>query len=254
MLDELYQDISVRHFGAVLPAIPVLWEPDLARVGTLATPAFRLEGMFGHIGQHAAILLNPSLQGDKQALERALCHEMVHAYLYTAGDGTTGHGPAFQSVLRRLSAEAAFQGMPASDDERASLRRWLDAESARIGGERREMDSVGGDIERERHAVERALAKFNAGLTAPIVPGESGPSAADASALNARREAYNLRATSLNERLARDKADLAHFNDEVARYNLMLVYPDGVDGGDSGRPANAAVLPGASEAPGTSRQ
>ena len=32
-----------------------------------------------------------------------------------------------------------------------------------------------------------------------------------------------------HERLARDREDLAHFNAEVIRYNLMMSYPDGLD-------------------------
>src|SRR4029453_10098682 len=105
-----------------LSAMPVLWEPGLDRVGQLAAQAFTLEGMFGHVAKQSLILLNPNLQADQRALARALSHEMVHAYLFTTGDTTTNHGPAFQTVLQRLSSEGAFEGILASDQERESLR------------------------------------------------------------------------------------------------------------------------------------
>jgi hypothetical protein len=33
----------------------------------------------------------------------------------------------------------------------------------------------------------------------------------------------------INARVERGREALAHFNREVARYNLMAVYPDGID-------------------------
>jgi hypothetical protein len=164
------------------------------------------------------ILLNPGLQRDAAATTRALCHEMVHAYLYSTGDVNENHGPPFQVVLRRLAAEGAFEGTPATDDERANLRAWLDAESARLDAERDEMDREGREIDQERAAIQQATA------AAATQPGGGDPGE-----LTARRDAYNARATAANDRLERDRADLAHFNAEVTRYNLMLVYPDGLD-------------------------
>ncbi len=220
----LYQEVNAGYFASGLPAMPVMWEAGLARVGDLAAQKYTLEGMFGHIGSKTAILLNPDLQNDDAALRRALCHEMVHAYLYTTGDHGPEHGPTFQTVLKRLSQQGAFEGIVSTEEDRAQLRTWLDEESKRIDDERKFMDEIGADLENERAAVEQALKDVNdrkagAGSVAPDALAD----------VNARLEAYNRRANEANARLARDRADLDHFNDEVQRYNLMLVYPDGFD-------------------------
>jgi hypothetical protein len=230
-LDAKFASINAAHFGGALPAIPVRWEPKLAAVGALANHAFTLEGMFGHIGTKTLILLNPSLRDDAAALDRALCHEMVHASLYVAGIDSVDHGPAFQAVLHRLSNEGAFEGILASDDEREQLHAWLDAESERLDAEHDEMDQIGREITDERDAIERA----QAALDAAAKDGHP-PSDADVAALSASRDAYNARAIDTNARLDRDRADLDHFNAEVERYNLMLLYPDGMD-------ESARVLP-----------
>lgn len=226
-LVAMYGEINTKHFGGKLPSMPVMWEPDLARVGPLAGQAFTLEGMFGHLGRKSAILLNPELRDDSAGLARALCHEIVHAYLYSTGDRSTDHGPNFQAVLKHLAEEGAFEGVPATDEERASLRAWLDDESKRLDAERQYMDGLGSDIERQKADVEQAIADYNS-------RGDAGTASTSSSnltneAINALREAYNQRAIDANARAEQDKADLEHFNQEVARYNLMLVYPDGVD-------------------------
>ena len=218
VLGTLFHEINAQHFSGSLQAIPVRWEPGLADVGKLAADSFTLEGLFGHVGTRSVILLNPALQTDTAATTRALCHEMVHAYLYSTGDVNENHGPPFQVVLRRLAAEGAFEGTPATDEERTNLRAWLDAESARLDAEREEMDREGHEIDQERVGIQQAMAAAT-----------NQPAAGDPGELVARRDAYNARAVAANDRLERDRADLAHFNAEVARYNLMLVYPDGLD-------------------------
>jgi SprT-like family len=229
VLNTMYQSIDARHFAGALPDVSVRWEAGLARVGDLAARAFTLEGMFGHVGKRSVILLNPELRADRVALERALCHEMAHAYLYFAGDATTDHGPAFQAVLRRLSDEGAFEGILASDGERARLRAWLDAESTRLDTERQEMDRTGTDLERDRLDVERALLDLAGRADAAPAQGSGRPSEMEVAEVDSRRDAYNQRAADANARAARYRDDLNHFNTEVARYNLMLVYPDGID-------------------------
>jgi hypothetical protein len=228
-LGNTFQDINARHFAGSLPRIPVVWESRLAEVGSLAARQFTLEGMFGHVGKQAIILLNPDLRQDRAKLVSSLCHEMVHAYLFTVGDNSTNHGPAFQDVLRRLSAEGAFEGIRASDDEKAGLRAWLDAESVRIDRERSEMDQLSGDIERERAEVDRELADLNARITAANAAGRGWPASGEVDAVTSRRDLYNQHATDANARIERDRADLAEFNLRVNRYNLMVSYPDGLD-------------------------
>jgi hypothetical protein len=119
-------------------------------------------------------------------------------------------------VLQRLSSEGAFEGILASDADRARLRAWLDAESQRLETERLELEQLGEDIQRERAEVENAP-----------------PDAA-------RVNAYNQRAIDGNARVERHRRELDHFNTEVARYNLMLVYPDGIDEQAMIKPKTAA--------------
>ena len=229
VLNGLYLEMSARHFSGALPKLEVMWEPRLAEAGQLGPVAFTLQGMFGHVKGQSVILLNPALQADRAALARALSHEAVHAHLFATGDKTSHHGATFQSVLRRLADEGAFDGVVASDDERANLRAWLDAESARLDAERAEMDRLGADLDRERADVERALTDLNARVSAANAQGQGWPSESDAALVTAKRDSYNGRAATMNDRAERDRADLDHFNREIARYNLMLVYPDGLD-------------------------
>jgi hypothetical protein len=197
ILEEMFAGLNARHFRNALPAIPVRWEPGLSEVGARAVPPFDLQGTFGRIGRRSVILLVPSLQGDPAALRRVLSHEMVHAWLATNGrdlDSSAGHGPEFQAVLRRLLDEGAFEGVVADESERVSLRAWLDAESARLETESDLTRRLAAELEAERQA-----------------------------------DAYNQRAALVTDRIAAHRADVDHFNREVERYNLMLVYPDGLD-------------------------
>src|SRR6476660_1844508 len=92
-LIRMFSAINTKYFNGSLQTLPVVWEPRLAEVGAIASQKFTLEGMFGHLGHRAMILLNPELRTDARALERALCHEIVHAYLYARGESTNSHGP-----------------------------------------------------------------------------------------------------------------------------------------------------------------
>jgi hypothetical protein len=182
--------------------------------------------MFGHVGKKAVILLNPALQRDHARLRRALCHEMVHAQLYAVGQASERHGPAFQDILRRLSAEGAFEGIVATDDDRANLRSWLDAEAARLDGEEQALRQEGTEIETERAELETARAALSSRLNT-----NAPPDPRELAAFNGRRDQHNWRISQAQSRANQDRQDRAHFNREVERYNLMLVYPDGIDEG-----------------------
>jgi hypothetical protein len=172
------------------------------------------------------ILLHPTLKTDRAALDRTLSHEMVHAYLAVSGDTGTQHGPAFQTVLERLAAEGAFEGVVATDEERRRLRAWLDAESARLVADRDAMTRRGRELDQERAGLEQALAA-------------AGPlDQARADALNARREAYNSNAMRANDEAGRHQQALAWLNREIERYNLMVKYPDGLDEAAMFRPTS----------------
>jgi predicted SprT family Zn-dependent metalloprotease len=225
-LGQLYSRINSQYFQGGLPTIPVRWESRLAEVGELSGRAFTLEGMFGYVGSKSVILLNPALQTDAAAMRRALCHEMVHAHLHAAGQSAEGHGAAFQTILRRLSAAGAFEGIVATDEDRANLKSWLDAESSRLDSEQESLRQETADIDRERLELETVLSNLTARANTA-----SAPDPRELSAYNARRDRYNWRVDQAQTRVERDRTDRAHFNREVERYNLMLAYPDGMDAG-----------------------
>lgn len=224
-LQRRYHALSVEHFGGRLPDLPVLWEPRLAEVGALARQAFTLEGMFGHVGTRAAILLHPNLAGDEAALARALAHEVVHAYLYAIGQPSATHGPAFRAELQRLATAGAFTGIHADEATRSSLRAWLDDEAKRLDADSLDVRREGEAIETERRALEQAIVEINA----RAARGLPGPTREEVETLDARREAYTQRIEAANVWAERGRRDLAEFNRQVERYNLMLVYPDGLD-------------------------
>jgi hypothetical protein len=219
-LTKQYAAINAKYFGGQLPDVVVRWEPALADVGPLAGEGVVLQGMYGRAGNQPVILLNPTLRNDARTRERALCHEIVHAYLFARGDDTTTHGPAFQVVLERLLNAGAFEGIAADPLEKARLHAWLDAESASMDAERQAMDVMDARIREMGADLDRAIAEFNARASRP---------ADEAAQLEARRQQYNQLALEGNERVVRDREQLARFNREVARYNLMMAYPDGLD-------------------------
>lgn len=223
-----YHDINVRYFAGRLPATPVLWEPRLAEVGRLGATSFTLEGLFGHIGDRRAILLNDELRTDPAAVARALCHEMVHAYLFELGDRTTDHGPAFQAELKRLADAGAFAGVVATDEERRTLKAWLDAENARLDAEGAAIERESDEIARDRADLQAAIADMDARFRGND-PARGRPSPAEIAQLNERRDAFNAGVEAAKARADQATAAQAEFNRQVARYNLMLVYPDGLD-------------------------
>jgi len=186
LLDR-YRDIDARYFARGLPPASLRWEPGLAEVGPLIAENFRLEGATdGHV-----IILNPAIRGDEQQLKRVLCHEIVHVAVWKQD---RGHGPVFQTFLRSLADQGAFEGAVASDDEKRDLRSTIDARAAALKGEADALLKARADID----------------------------SAAPGSLRADRAQAYNARAEDYN-------AAVAEFNRLAERYNLMIVYPDGLD-------------------------
>ena len=228
-LGKRYAELNARHFGGALASMPVLWEPRLSEVGTLAGRAFTLLGVFGQSGDRSLILLHPSLKDDAAALDRALCHEMIHAYLFSLGDKSTNHGPAFQDVLHRLSNEGAFVSVAASPEERARLRAWLDAESARLDAEWKELDAMGAQLQKEHAVVAASIESANARSVAASAGGRGGLTEAELDAVKVQRDAYNEKAAVQNRRMSDFRIAQDAFNAEVTRYNLMVTYPDGLE-------------------------
>jgi hypothetical protein len=229
-----YDDINMRYFGGSLPAVPVLWEPELAQVGPLIAPGFTLHG----ITDGRRILLNAALQSAPDRARATLCHEMAHI----ATTGTeSAHGAAFQAVLRRLSEEGAFKGLWASQEEKRDLHDWLDREAARLNDDASELDNAGMTLQASRSKREADMADLDAKVAAANARGRGWPGDEDVAAVKARNDTFNEEATAYNARFAAHQAAAAHFNAEAERYNLMMAYPDGLDEETLVHPVRAAA-------------
>lgn len=181
-LADEYQSINAQYFSSRLPSVRVRWEPRLDDIGPLIAEGFRLEG----VTNGRVVLLHPALQDDAPQLRRVLCHELVHVAL---ADRSDGHGPRFQTLLRRLSAEGAFEGLVATDEEKADLRASLERRSE--------------EMDRESSRLRAAWSEVDA---------------TDA-----------VRVAEYNSRVHRLRDAAADFDRRGSQYNLMISYPDGLD-------------------------
>lgn len=194
-LNARFQHINEAYFDGALKPAPVIWEAQLESAG--GSNGLTLEGLTD--GQ--VILLNPRLASDDRRLVATLCHEMVHVMLFASGGRSEDHGAAFQEKLRDLLTRGAFEGVIATDPERAEMKAQLDRETAELDAEFQLVERQGRDIEAAR----------------PTLTPEAVES------FNQRVSAHNQRAGEFNERVAA-------FNQLAARYNLAIQYPDGLDG------------------------
>lgn len=240
-LDADYQEVNADYFRNKLPRIPVIWEPKLAEVGPLVAKDFILEGLANPDPE--LILINPRNRGNQAGLRRVLCHEMVHIYLFTIGDMKTKHGPAFQTELRKLWQEGAFQGIPATEDKKLSLRSWLTSESAKLSAESIELkrknaglDRAHLEIERRKKLAEGERHELNQRISLANERGNGWPSddkieafRAGVRRLNQQIENFGAAEATFRTSLTNYKAEVTHYNSQVSRYNLMMAYPDGLD-------------------------
>jgi predicted SprT family Zn-dependent metalloprotease/phage FluMu protein Com len=157
-LGPQYDAINTTYFGGVLPKIAVNWEVRFRDLGRAIGSDYIIEGSTNG----KLILLNADVKADAEELRRVLCHEMVHEYLITIGDRSKkDHGARFQEVLRRLWQEGAFEGLPASPEERTRCRAARDAESQRLEAEGEELTNLSAAIERVRADETVSVRTFN---------------------------------------------------------------------------------------------
>ena len=221
-LAHQYREINARYFNGALPPVKVRWEPRLADVGPLIAEDFRLEGAT----DGDLILLNPAIESDEAALRRVLVHEMVHVAVRNHRDG---HGPVFQTFLRQLSEQGAFTGVVATDEEKQALRASLDAQSAALKTESDALDKERAEIDTADAAVRAEVDDLNARTAAANQRNAGWPSDAEREAVKQRHAQLQDRVAAFNARLQQHNAAIAEFNRGVERYNLMIVYPDGLD-------------------------
>ena len=249
-LDADYHEVNADYFGNKLPKIPVLWESRLEEVGPLVARGFVLEGLAN--SDPKMILLNPSIKTKRGELRRALCHEMVHIYLYTTGNMKTHHGPAFQNELSKLSHAGAFQGISATMEEKQSLRSHLTSESAKLSAEAMELErknselrKFGTEIKRRKRLMEKERHELNQRIDLANERGYAWPSddeietvKGEIRKLKQRIENFRMTAATFNSSVTNYNAELAQYKNDVSHYNLMMAYPDGLDE-DSTIPAPA---------------
>ena len=242
-LGSNYQEVNEQYYGGKLPKIPVLWEPRLEEVGPLQAEGLVVHGLWARSGDSVFILVNPEARANPSELKRVLCHEIVHEYLFTLGDTHTNHGAAFKNELHRLAEAGAFEGVAASEEEKASLKSWIDWESTRLAGESAaireegiELDQTKETIESEKNSSDRELRDLNQRITIANDQGSGWPSADEMESFKARGRLLNQRVADLNERVASLQARVANYNGAISRfnlsvnrYNLMMAYPDGLD-------------------------
>jgi predicted SprT family Zn-dependent metalloprotease len=241
-LDKDYMEVNEKFFGNNLPKIPVLWEPKLDEVGPLKGKGFIEEGLAS--ANPELILLNTVNRGKRDELRRVLCHEMVHIYLFTKGDTKTHHGPAFQTELHNLLLAGAFQGVWATEEERSSLKTWLKNESHRLHAEavelkrgNTELDEASEELGQQKTLLEQEYLEMNQRITLANQQGNSWPTDGEIEAFKDKGRIFdrqtanfNAEVTAFNKSIANHDARLKTFNYAVRRYNLMMAYPDGLDG------------------------
>jgi hypothetical protein len=189
-LADAYAAINVEYFDNRLPPVRIRWDEGLDPIGPLIAENFRLEGLTNG----KVILLHPDLERDPRQLRAVLCHEMVHVALR---DRPHTHGPEFQSRLRSLAERGAFEGIVATDEEKASLKASLERTTRRLAGELADLRALQSRIEAESSSLPR--------------------------------EVVQDRVWDFNRRVRQHNEDVDTFNRDTERYNLMVTYPDGLD-------------------------
>lgn len=220
-----YNRLNADYFGGGLPSLPVSWEPRLDDIATERGDGLVLEGLT----DGKAIVVNPSLRSNLDALVATLCHEMVHVRLIAGGDALgEDHGPAFQMQLRQLLDRGAFVGAFATDSEKAELKEslarelsWLDRESAALRDSAAALDA-------DRRTIDRDVDDLNARITHANAIQSGWPSDDEQADVKARLAGINDRSRAHNERVAAFNRRIDDYNAAIARYNLVSAYPDGL--------------------------
>jgi len=137
-----FEQINLDYFRNILPAgTSVRWETGLSDLGPLIADNFSVLGLTNG----SQILLNPSVERDRDQRRRALCHEMVHMAVWRQDQA---HGPVFQEQLRHLAELGAFKGIVSTDEERDAMLTTLKQKHLALETEDR-------SLRRERESLDR---------------------------------------------------------------------------------------------------
>lgn len=220
-LGVLFEALNARHFSGRLPDVKVIWESDL---DGLDVDDYRLNGLTD--GQ--VILLKAALQDDDANLRRTLCHEMVHVAFIAAGNRSTTHGTRFQTELRRIFDDGCFHAIRASPEEKASLEQWIESERTRLDGAGLQVDARCAAVKLEADRIERTFSELNERMARANAAGSGWPGRDEIETAERQRTDSNDGIVACNAAVTDLERDQARFNEVVERYNLMMVYPDGL--------------------------
>ena len=220
-LGLLFDELNARHFGARLPDVKVVWSAEL---DSLDEGEYRLNGMT----DGRTILLKATFKGDEADVRRTLCHEMVHVKFITAGRRSTAHDDPFQNELRRIFDEGCFLAIWASEAAKASLQDWITSERTRLDTAVAAAAAQLAAIQQEETRVQRLIADLNDRIRAANAAGSGWPSAEETAAAERQQVALTDRVSAYNAAVAENERAQTRFNEEVARFNLMAAYPDGL--------------------------
>jgi len=144
--------------------------------------------------------------------------ELATLLAVTFVSATAAGAPAADWKATRLSIEGAFEGLVATEEEQARLRAWLDHEAERLDTEGLALDALDLRMQGERADLQRATAELSLSTSQDTI-----------ALVTSLRDAHNARVVEANLRLEQLARDRQAFRSEVDRYNLMVVYPDGLD-------------------------
>ncbi len=107
------------------------------------------------------------------------------------------------------------------NNERESLRVWLQRERARISTERAELDQLDALLSIEGNKLKEQRADLERRQNQARLYGYGGPSDYEIDSYNAALRDFNRRAAALDARQARLQADIEEFNRKISLYNSM---------------------------------
>ena len=110
-LQVIFAMLNARHFGGVLRAYRIIFNP-------------RLTSVAGRIGHRPPVIeLSPRLLASHaEQVEPTLLHEMVHAWLYQH-ELPSGHGPEFKRKMREVGLTSIYHFLPI--EQHRSRRRYM---------------------------------------------------------------------------------------------------------------------------------
>ena len=132
-------------------------------------------------------------------------------------------------VLRRLSDDHAFVGIPATAGEREALRAQLAQDGAALDAAQKSLTEARALLVQTEQQINDRAREFNARMDAANTAQAGWPAGTERDAIVAAQHDLTAKTTRYNTQAREFDARITAFNAATRRYNLMLVYPDGKD-------------------------